>query len=270
MIDARTLLVTVPGASLRRALDRRVASRGGRWSSGTSPTAAGRGGTAHRPRRAAVHGRGRPLGALAGARPGSFSRSRSATTTCRSPAPDTSSRTRHPCTRRRPPSSPSPSCSLRNAASPTSCAPPPRGIGRPRGTEPRRPPGAAARLRWRREGHRGSPRPLRGGARAGRDPGARRRGRTHPRHRRTPVAASHRRHRHRRRAAHRRDDRPGRDAFLAALPDGALVVNIARGKVADTTRSSRRRRPADCGSRSTSPTPSRCPRGIRSSPCRTC
>ena len=36
------------------------------------------------------------------------------------------------------------------------------------------------------------------------------------------------------------------------------------------TPSSPRRRPADCASRSTSPTPSRCPRGIRSSPCRTC
>ena len=49
-------------------------------------------------------------------------------------------------------------------------------------------------------------------------------------------AAAHRRDRHRRRPAQpptRRDLVD--DRFLSALPDGALVVNIARGKVADTT-----------------------------------
>ena len=61
------------------------------------------------------------------------------------------------------------------------------------------------------------------------------------------------------------------DEFLAALPDGALVVNIARG-----TRRRHRRHPrrgdlaADSASRSTSPIPSRCPTGIRSSRFRTC
>ena len=50
------------------------------------------------------------------------------------------------------------------------------------------------------------------------------------------------------------------DAFLAHLPDGALVVNVARGPVVDTA-AVLRHAGRVCASHSTSPTPSRCPDG---------
>ena len=60
-------------------------------------------------------------------------------------------------------------------------------------------------------------------------------------------------------------------AFLAAMPDGALLVNAARGPVARHRRAGRRAgAPAGSRPRWTSPTRSRCPPTIRSGPCRTC
>ena len=121
--------------------------------------------------------------------------------------------------------------------------------------EPRRPAGAAARLRRRRPRDRGAPRAVRGRAHPRREPRPRRRARPHPRHRR---------------AARRccptaeivivgvplTDATTGLvdAAFLSALPDGALVVNIARGPVADTDAILAEATRGACGSRSTSPT----------------
>ena len=48
-------------------------------------------------------------------------------------------------------------------------------------------------------------------------------------------------------------------SFLAAMPDGALLVNAARGPVVGHRRADRRAHAAGgCAPRSTSPTPSRC------------
>ena len=45
---------------------------------------------------------------------------------------------------------------------------------------------------------------------------------------------------------------------LALLPDGALLVNVARGKLVDTDALVAETGSAGCGPRSTSPSPSRC------------
>jgi len=50
---------------------------------------------------------------------------------------------------------------------------------------------------------------------------------------------------------------------LALLPDGALVVNVGRGPVLDTSAVLAETASAGSGRRSTSPTPSRCPPAIR-------
>ena len=51
------------------------------------------------------------------------------------------------------------------------------------------------------------------------------------------------------------------------MKDGALLVNVARGPASSTPMPcSTRCTPAGCTPRSTSPTPSRCPRATRSGP----
>ena len=58
--------------------------------------------------------------------------------------------------------------------------------------------------------------------------------------------------------------------FLAAMPDGALLVNAARGVVVDTDALVAELTRAGCGPRWTSPNPSRCRRGIRCGRRRAC
>ena len=58
--------------------------------------------------------------------------------------------------------------------------------------------------------------------------------------------------------------------FLAAMKDGALLVNVARGRSSTPTRWSPRCTPAGCAPRSTSPTSSRSRRTTRSGTRRTC
>ncbi len=236
MIDRPRLLVTVPGGAYAAPARSGRLPRASTSSSGTWP----------RPPRPTRHidlvvppymGAADRLGALAGV----STRLVQSQSIGYDDVPDAlppGSRLRErgePCTRRRPPSSPSPSCSLRNAASPTSCAPPPRGIGRPRGT--RASPTAAcccsATVASAGPSRLGSP-PSRSSSCGSRPARATTR----------PDASTP--------STNCRQLLPTADivivgvpltdattglvddAFLSALPDGALVVNIARGKVADT------------------------------------
>ena len=57
---------------------------------------------------------------------------------------------------------------------------------------------------------------------------------------------------------------------LALLPDDALLVNVARGKLVDTDALVAEPERAGSAPRWTSPTPSRCPRTIRSGAIPTC
>ena len=104
-------------------------------------------------------------------------------------------------------------------------------------SRPRRQAGARAGLRQDRPGGRASVRcPSRWRSR--RSPPGRGRATTScrhgARHRRAARSRCPPRRRRRHRAAHRRDARPRRRGAAGRMPDGALLVNVARGPVVDT------------------------------------